>query len=248
MIKAERGAINETGRTDRPTQNRGGRARRSAYARGSAPVRALATLRHEGLRGVWFKLLARCGYRRLLLLERPLDLPIPEHTPTLAVDIATLAEAEVDEYGAFRPDTPRHEVIERLRSGHICFVARRDGRIVSAVWVAAQPVWSKFLRRWLDVAPGEAHVYDKFTDPACRGRGIANAVRSAHLRHFQRAGFRRETGAVLPENISSLRDDARGGFRCHGVLASVGIGRWRVTFVRQPPRNAMPEAGDRRKT
>ncbi|HKW80804.1 MAG TPA: GNAT family N-acetyltransferase, partial [Casimicrobiaceae bacterium] len=230
------------------TATRGERARRSAYARGSAAARALATLREEGLRSVWFKLLARCGYRRLLLLERPLDLPVADATPKLAVDIAMLVEAEVDQYRAFRPDTPRREVIERLRSGHLCFVARRDGRIVSGVWVAAQPVWSKFLRRWLDVAPGEAHVYDKFTDPAYRGRGIANAVRSRHLRHFQRAGFVRETGAVLPENISSLRDDARGGFRCYGVLASVGIGRWRRVFVRQPRRDPMPASGDARRT
>lgn len=206
-------------------------AARSAYATGNAARRALVTLRQEGLKSFWFKLLARCGYRRLLLLERALDQPVPDYTPKLAVRVAMLVESEIDDYLAFRPDTARADATDRLRSGQLGFVAWHEGRIVAGAWIAVQPVRVAYLDCRMDMVPGDAYIYDKFTHSAYRGYGIANAVRTFHLRHLQQAGFRRATGAVLPENISSLRDDSKGGFRRCGVLARIRIGPWRRIFV-----------------
>jgi ribosomal protein S18 acetylase RimI-like enzyme len=214
----------------------GERVSRSAYPSGNAIRRAMRTLRVEGPRSVWFKLLSECGYRRLLLLERPLDEPIADFTPALAVDVAMLGSGEVDEYLAFRSGTLRHDIDDRLRNGQMCFVARHQRRIVAAAWLAVQPIWVSFLGCRIDVEAGEAHVYDKFTMPEYRGRGIANAVRTHHLRHLQRRGFRRATGAVLPENVSSLRDDAKGGFRAYGMLVRIKVGRWQRVFLMPPPR------------
>lgn len=211
-------------------------ASRSAYPTGNAIRRALQTLRLEGPRSVWFKFLSECGYRRLLLLERPLDEPIADFIPALPVDVAMLGPGEVDEYLAFRPRTTRGDIDDRLRAGQLCFVARHQGRVVAAAWLTMQPLWLSFLGCRIDVGSGEAHVYDKFTMPAYRGQGIANAVRIYHLRHLQRAGFRRATGAVLPENVSSLRDDAKGGFRAYGMLGRIKIGRWQRVFLMPPPR------------
>ena len=105
---------------------------RSAYPTGNVIRRALLTLRDEGLRSFWFKLLGECGYRRLLLLERPLDQPIADYTPDLPVDVTMLAQDEVDDYLVFRPGTTRREIVGRLRSGGMCFVARHQGRIAIA--------------------------------------------------------------------------------------------------------------------
>ncbi|MEP6997481.1 MAG: GNAT family N-acetyltransferase [Betaproteobacteria bacterium] len=211
---------------------------RSAYPTGNAVRRALLTLRDEGLTSFWFKLLSQCGYRRLLLLERALDQPVADFTPGLPVEVAMLAESELDEYLTFRPTTVRGEVADRLRSGHMCFVARHSGRIVAVAWVAVQPVWVPFLGCRIDMETGDAHIYDKFTLPAYRGHGISNAVRTHHLRYLQRAGFRRATGAVLPENASSLRDDTKGGFRVYGVLGRIKLGRWQRIFRMPPPRGS----------
>jgi ribosomal protein S18 acetylase RimI-like enzyme len=181
-------------------------------------------------------LLSRSGYRRLLLLERALDQPIADFAPGLPVDVAMLAHDEIDDYLVFRPGTTRREIAGRLRSGDLCFVARHDGRIVAAAWIAMQPVWVPFLGCRIDVKPDEAHIYDKFTLPAYRGHGISNAVRTHHLRHMRRAGLRRATGAVLPENMSSLRDDGKGGFRVYGVLGRIKLGPWQRVFLMPPPR------------
>jgi GNAT superfamily N-acetyltransferase len=213
--------------------NRGGR---SAYPTGGAVRRAWVILREEGWRSFWFKTLAQCGYRRLLLLERALDRPIADFTPALEVDVAMLAADEIDAYLAFRPEAARPEIAARLRAGEWCFVAWHDRRIVAAAWIAARPVWVPFLGCDIETAPGEAQIYDKFTLPAFRGRGIANAVRTRHLRYLRDAGFRRAIGAVLPENASSLRDDARGGFRVYGTVARVKLGPWQRTFRLSPPR------------
>jgi GNAT superfamily N-acetyltransferase len=209
---------------------------RSVYPTGSLIRRALLILRDEGLKSFCFKLLGQCGYRRLLLVERALDQPIADFTPRLPVKVAMLAADELDDYLVFRPGTARREIAGRLRSGDLCFVARHQGRIVAAAWVAVRPVWVPFLGCRIDVTPDEAHIYDKFTLPAYRGHGIANAVRTHHLRHMQRAGMRRATGAVLPENVSSLRDDGRGGFRVYGVLGRIKLGPWQRVFLMRPPR------------
>jgi len=203
---------------------------RSAYPTGNAVRRALLTLRCEGVRSFWFKLLAQAGYRRLMLLERPLDRPVPEFSPSLPVEVTQLTESELDDYLAFRPKTELRDAIDRLRAGQICFVARRDRRIVAAGWIAVQPIWLSYLGCVLDMVPGDVHIYDKFTLPACRGHGISNAVRTHHLRHLQRAGYRRVVVAVLPENASSLRDILKGGYRPCGMIGSIKVGPWQRRF------------------
>jgi hypothetical protein len=62
-------------------------------------------------------------------------------------------------------------------------------------------------------------------------------VRTCHLRHLQQAGFRRATGAVLPENASSLRDDTKGGFRPYGMLGRIKVGPWQRVFAMRPPQD-----------
>ena len=203
---------------------------RSVYPTGNAFRRALLTLRGEGTRSFWFKLLAQAGYRRLMLLEWPLQQPVPEFSPTLAVEVTPLTESELDEYVRFRPETARRDAIVRLHAGEMCFVARHDGLIVAADWITVLPIRLSYLDCPLDLAPGDVHIYDKFTLPAYRGHGISNALRMHHLRYLQRAGYRRAVVAVLPENASSLRDILKGGYRPCGMTGRIKVGPWQWHF------------------
>ena len=209
---------------------------RSTYPTGHAVRRALMTLRGEGLRNLLFKLLAEAGYRRLMLLELSLDQVVPPFSPTLPVAIAQLSECEVDDYLAFRPETGSADVVGRLRSGQQCFVARRDGRIVGAVWIAVQSLWLPYLRCAVDMAPGDVYAYGKFILPGYRGHGISNALRRHHLRHLQDAGHRRVVVAVLPENASSLRDILKAGYRPCEMIGRIKLGPWQWHFRTQLPR------------
>jgi GNAT superfamily N-acetyltransferase len=205
---------------------------RSVYPTGNAFRRAVLTLRGEGARSFWFKLLSQGGYRRLMLLEWPLDRPVPEFSPTLSVEVAQLPESQLDEYLEFRPDTVRSDAIARLRAGEMCFVARHDRLIVAADWITFLPIRLSYLDCPLDMAPGDVHIYDKFTLPAFRGHGISNALRMHHLRYLQRAGYRRAIVAVLPENASSLRDILKGGYRPCAMIGRIKVGRWQRYFRR----------------
>lgn len=59
-------------------------------------------------------MIGELGYRRMLLFERSLAESVSEVTAGLPVRVDVLHESEVDDYFAFRPDTPRTCVIGRL--------------------------------------------------------------------------------------------------------------------------------------
>jgi L-amino acid N-acyltransferase YncA len=206
---------------------RGRRDYRAALARGRE------VLRQEGLRGLWFKILGETVYRRLLLVERPLHEPVPEVKARVPVQIGLLHKNETGEYREFRPETAEAEIRSRLESGQWCFVARHQGRIVSARWAAADRVWIDYLSCELTLAAGEAYPYDLFTSPDFRGRAVSPVTSAEMLRYFQRAGYRRMVGTVLPGNQASLRASAKTGYRPYGLIGYVKIGPWKWRFQRE---------------
>jgi hypothetical protein len=187
-------------------------------------------LRREGLRSLWFKILGATVYRRLLLVERPLCEPVAEVRAGVPVEVSVLDRSEIAEYRAFRPDTEEAEVRSRLDGGQRCFVARHAGQIVSARWAAVDRVWIDYLSCELPLAPDEGYPYDLFTAPGFRGQAVSPATSTRMLRDFQRAGYRRMLGTVLPGNAASLRASAKTGYRPCGRIGYVGIGPWRWRF------------------
>ena len=203
------------------------------YPTGHALTRAVGVLRDEGVRAFGLKLLSAAGvYRRLAMLERPLTQPIAEFTPGIAISVAVLGDDELEDYFAFRPDAEQPRVTDRVRSGDMCFVARHEGRIVSACWVAKRRMYAEFLRCDIVPSPDEAYFFDAFTLPPYRGRDIAPALCAHQLRHFREAGLRRAIRATIPENAPALRAHGKNGFRPYGMLTSVGLGPWRRSFFR----------------
>ncbi len=205
----------------------------SKHRTGNALQRAIAVLRDEGLRSFWFKLIGEFGYRRMLMVEYRLDDPIPGFTEGLPVHNDLLKAGELGAYLAFRPEIGQTEVTNRLDSGQLCFVAWHDGRIVSACWSSAGSARIDYLDHETRLADGEAYLYDKFTLPAYRGHRIANAVRVYQLQHLRQAGYHRAVAALVPENKTALRDNAKGGFRPVGMIGRVKIGPWQRIFRRR---------------
>jgi L-amino acid N-acyltransferase YncA len=188
--------------------------------------RGREVLRRDGLRGIWFGVLGATVYRRLLIVERSLGEPVPDVTAGVPVETALLARDEIAEYRRFRPDTSEAELESRFAAGQRCFVTRHAGSIVSARWAAVGRVWIDYLELELRLAADEAYPYDLFTVPELRGQAISPITSAAMLRHFQRAGFRRMVGTVLPSNEASLRASAKTGYRTCGWIGRVRVGRW----------------------
>lgn len=194
--------------------------------------RAVATMRHDGLVAFWFKLLSAGGCRRLLVLARALDEETAQPPAQLPLEIGLLDESELDEYLALRPDAIGVDILKRLQSGHMCFVARHEGRIVSVCWSATQLAWSDFLGCEIDLMPGDVYLFDAFTQPAYRGRDIAPALCGHQLRYFGNAHFRRAIRCTSPENEPALRAHRKSGFRPVGMLRTITLGPWRRVFRR----------------
>ena len=196
----------------------------------SALLRAAAVLREEGLKSLWFKLLGETVYRRAVLVERILDKPIHPMTSRVPVTIKLMGSPDIDEYCKFRPDADGPDVQQRLDSGHWCFIARHQGRIVHTCWAATQVFWFNYLSYEIQLASDEAFIYDSYTDPSCRGLNIA-ATRSVEMmRFFHGAGFRRLLAVVAPEDQSAVRIPQKSGYHSIGTLGFFRIGPIRQDF------------------
>lgn len=194
--------------------------------------RAVNVLREEGAKGFFFKLLGEIGYRRLLLLERPLDEPVPEIKTTLPVSIRLLDKTELDEYLAFRPENGPSLIADWFDSGHRCFVARHEKQLISASWAATRRARIYYLDCEISLTPDEVYVYDSFTNPDFRGKSVSAAIRAEIIRHFRAAGYRRMILGTEPENKSNLYAVRKVGFRPFAMMGCMKIGRWRRDFYR----------------
>jgi GNAT superfamily N-acetyltransferase len=188
--------------------------------------------RGEGLRSFWFKALGELGYRRVVVMECPLDEAEISVTTRIPVVVGQLGDGDVDEYVRFRPETDPADIRRRLRDGHRCFVARHEGHIVHACWAATGRAWIDYLGRELVLAPDAVYHYDSLTMPAFRGHNIsAFRVREA-ARHFRASGYRRLVAVVVPENHAAFRPLEKAGYRSVGTMGYIGLGRWRCHFRR----------------
>jgi len=196
-------------------------------------IRAWQTLRETGLRGVWFKLLAGLGYRRLYVLRRALSEPIPGG-PSPPVSIDWLAPASVRDYLAMLPSADAAEIAARLAAGDRCLVARRQGRIIGSMWGSRTRAVSDWLGRELPLAADEAYQFDAYTSPSWRGLGIAPALSLAWLKLLREEGCAAAVRMTLPENVAALRAHAKAGYRIVAVVRSLRLGSWRYDFPVKP--------------
>ncbi len=143
-----------------------------------------------------------------------------------------LAEGQADDYVVFRPEAARARVLARLRGGHRCYVARHADLVVSTSWLATRSASSEYLQCAIDLAAGDAYLFDAFTLPEYRGQGIAHALCMQQLRDLQQAGYRRAIRATVPENVVALRAHTQMGFHPVGMIGRFKIGPWQKTFRR----------------
>jgi SAM-dependent methyltransferase/GNAT superfamily N-acetyltransferase len=194
--------------------------------------RAAEVLREEGFRNLWFRILGETVYRRMVLVERLLNEPIPEVTVRLPVVISLLRETELDEYLSLRPGADPSDIRRRLAAGQLCFVARHEGRIIHARWATTRRAWIDYLACEIRLAPDEVYTFESFTDPSFRGQNVAPAQGMESLRYFRDAGYRRLLAAVVPENKPAFHPLEKLGYRRLGVIGYLKVGPWRYDSCR----------------
>ena len=192
--------------------------------------RAVAIVRYTGARGLWFAALGELGYRRLAIRECLLDKPFPNTPAKIPLRFELLRQEQIDGYIAFRPDSDPEMVRRRLAADNSCFVARHNDKIISARWAATGIVQCDYLFRGYPLAPDEAYLYDAFTAPEWRGKGVFPALTSEMHRHYRAIGIRRSLCFTGPENYPAMIADT--GYRRIGTTGYIGIGKFRRHFSR----------------
>jgi len=202
--------------------------------------RAREVFRKEGVRAFFFKLVGEFFYRRLILFERSTSEPVRKMPLGQFLSFSILDEDGLEEYRAFRPDTSIAEIKQRLAEGQLCFVLRAKRRIVHTTWAMTDRAYIDYLSYDFRLRQDVAYVYDSFSLPDYRGRGIP-LIRLAHmLPHLSAIGYRRVISANLPENKAGMRPPLKAGYHHYGIIGYIGLGKWRRYFCRVKKVHGLP--------
>jgi len=193
--------------------------------------RALEVLRTEGVRSLWFRVLGETVYRRMIVMQRPYDLSLRDVEAGIPVAYGILEPHGIDEYLQLRPDADAEDIRLRLERRQVCLVARHEGRLIQAIWVAFERVWIDYLGCLVYLEPGAVYPYDLYAEPDIRGKNVHRAHFPHMFRYFQNVGIRVIVGAFHPENRMQ-RIFTRLGFEPVATIGVVRLGPWRHSFCR----------------
>ena len=141
-----------------------------------------------------------------------------------------MTSGDVEGYLLLRPEADRKEVERRLASGHYGFVVLDDGAIVHACWAVTGEAHIEYLGLDVVLAAEAVYVYEVFTSPPYRGRGISSERSFEMERYLGGKGHRRLVAAVGPENWAATRSNAKAGYDAVGSIGYWGLGRFRYRF------------------
>ena len=165
------------------------------------------------------RVLARAGVRRAVLYERHLDHPV---SPRLS---ATLEHTWLDRSGiaqlARATERGPGELLARVDRGERCFGSLRDGRLVAARWATHGAVEADYLRIGLRLPDGDAWIFDSWTDPRERGRGVAREASAALGAALAAEGTTRFVVIVMNGNRAGHAAVLRSGYRRLGTITTI---------------------------
>jgi GNAT superfamily N-acetyltransferase len=163
-------------------------------------------------------------YRRMVLLDRPLDAPIEDVPRRLDVRLAEATEGDLDAYLAFHADQPEGLARARFRRGDRCFAVWDGERIAHAAWAATGRTPIGYLERDLLLEPDEMYAYDAYTHPDYRGNGLCSLRGVDMLRRYRGLGFRRSYGLAQLENRAGFAQVRTVGYVPIGMYVYVRLG------------------------
>lgn len=129
-----------------------------------------------------------------------------------------------------------------------CYLVLDGDSIVHATWCTTGAAWTREIGRYFCPPRGDAYVYESFTRPEVRGRGVYPFALGSIAADLDRAGVSRVWVAVEADNQASLRAVAKGGFSpVDEIDFRRRLGRIAVTAPRGPetlrivPKSAVQE-------
>ncbi len=179
-------------------------------------------------------------YRRCLCGYRSLHEAVPTLQSQLPVTLGLLTEQHLSAYRAFRPDQDPRELHDRLARGHRCFATWYRGDLVDVSWVATERAHFPYLRCTLVFGPRDIYVYDSYSHPAYRGRGLYMAKATHIMRQAGIEGYERLVALIAIENKPARVVTKRLGIRFVGQYCCLRFGPWQWLWHESFTPEALP--------
>ena len=101
----------------------------------------------------------------------------------------------------------------RLSDTTRCYLVETGGQIAHASWMTTSGAWTTELGSLVTPPAGSAYVYESFTDPALRGRGIYPFALSCICAELSSQGITEVWIGVEATNAPSVRAITKAGFK-----------------------------------
>jgi RimJ/RimL family protein N-acetyltransferase len=176
----------------------------------------------------------------LCLYERHLAAPIPQGALPPGVALTLW-----DSPGDAGAGPWQREAERRLREGQVCAIVRHGEEVIAYCSLTDRREWVAEIGRLVVPGPGEVYLYDAYTAPAWRRRGLFQAMLKSLLEYARVQGRRRALIFVLTGNRASRRAIEQAGFELFQTVSRVKVwglkglwfrgsraGRQAVTLVR----------------
>jgi RimJ/RimL family protein N-acetyltransferase len=166
----------------------------------------------------------------LCLYERKLEVPISPGPLPPGVELSVVDSPA----GAGGAGPWPGEAERRIREGQVCAAIRHGREVIAYCWLTTEPEWVAEIGRLVVPAPDEVYLYDAFTSPAWRGRGLFQAMLMGLLEYSRAQGRRRALIFVLRRNLASRRAIERTGFKLFLAVSRVKVWNLRGLWFRGP--------------
>jgi hypothetical protein len=199
-----------------------------ARRRGLPVARKLETLKLlwslGGPRAITRRVMAKLGYRSVMIYELALDRPPSPIEPRVPLTFRFLGADEIDAFQAHCPELERAKIEELLREGNRCFVGCREDEIVSSGWVQRGPAQIESLGVDLRLNSDQAYVHNGFTSAAHRGNRALPALGTRLANVLASEGCSVSIALVQGDNLSGVRNAEHIGHMKTGTLAEFALG------------------------
>ncbi|KPK62838.1 hypothetical protein AMJ83_09525 [candidate division WOR_3 bacterium SM23_42] len=107
---------------------------------------------------------------------------------------------------------------ERVARGEKIFVAYYQKNPIAYLFASTGDCWIGEIEDWLVIDPDEIYLYDAFTSPEYRGRGIYPLLINRAAGYFRNRSYRYTMIFATGSNTESIRGIEKCGFKCYEIV------------------------------
>lgn len=158
--------------------------------------------------------------RSAFLLCRQLDEAEATRIAALPILIRRMTPDDLPSISGLRNQECADRFRARMNNRKLGFVAEHNGRIVHYSWLSLENEYESWSGRWVRLAEQEAYVYDGYTAPDARGKGVYPAILCHIQEYLRRMNIRTLWIMIGRKNHASLQSARRAGFVPHKLYSN----------------------------